>query len=329
MDWFVSKVKLWSIICSVFLLFSCQSSSSLTIIETESGIEEYKLIEELDIIKDKKENKDNFLLYIFSSSCMSCQSFDVVIKNYIKINEIVIYGVNISSENTLLKSQNEYVYFDTTPTLVLFEEGIVKHRFDENTNPEFFIDSENLSNSLKKFILPSNKISIPNKSILKSMIEDKREFLVYYYYDNCGDCAYFQKHYLLDKLKDNKIKIYFFSMFDYFSDLNLFYNFADEFSLSKKGNNLLGYKNGVVPTFQYYRDGSLYTNIIIYNDEFSYQYNNLGEVVSIKVISSYYDDNPFIDKTFLADNKTALNNYHEKTLDFYIEKFENVLKSLY
>lgn len=329
MDWSASKVKLWSLLCSVVLLSSCQSSSSLTLIETEAGIEEYKLIEELDFLKNKQENKDNFLLYIFSSGCMSCQVFDVVIKNYIKVNEVVIYGIDITNEKTLLKSQNDYVYFETTPTLVLFEEGIVKNRFDENINPEFFTNSENLSNSLKKYILLSNKINIPNESILKKMISDKKEFLVYYYYDNCGDCAYFQKYYLLDKLKDHNIKIYFFSMFDYFSDLSLFYNFADEFGLSKKGNELLGYKNGVVPTFQYYKEGTLYKNVIIYNDEFSYQYNDLGEVVSLKVISSYYDDNPFINKTFSSDNISALNKYHEETLNFYIEKFENVLKSLY
>lgn len=65
--------------------------------------------------------------------------------------------------------------------------------------------------------------------------------------------------------------------------------------------------------------------MIIYNDEFETKYKENNEIESIKIVNSYYKDNPFLNNVFLSKDKSAKEEYHELTLNYYIDKVKNII----
>ena len=61
-------------------------------------------------------------------------------------------------------------------------------------------------------------------------------------------------------------------------------------------------------------------------DEFEKTIDENNELISLKIISSYYKDNKFIGKSFIKSGiDTALNVYHKETLQYYIDKFVEII----
>ena len=316
----VSKI---GVVCfSLIVLSACNNKQNLIEISSEYLIKTYKCIDEVNTLKSKLNQKESFLLYIFSSNCLGCRIFEPVLNNYIKDNAAVIYAIDVSLVD--FPTDNILVNYEYTPTISLIRDGKEYRSFNESNNSELFINSDNLKNELDKFVVVSNKVKVNNQNDLNYLIKNK-DCLVYYHFPQCGDCLYFYEHFLKEELKKIKFKIYFFDMSYYFKKENqsIYLEFTKEMGLSREGSHF-GYKNGVVPTLQKYLNGMLSSNTIIFNDEFLYNYNENNEIDSLKLIDSYYIDNPFINQMFKANNKSVLEDYHEKTLTFYIEKFKNV-----
>ena len=76
-----------------------------------------------------------------------------------------------------------------------------------------------------------------------------------------------------------------------------------------------------------YNKGELISARVVFNDELKENLNELNEVESVTVISSYYEDNPYLNKTFYrTDIESARTIYKKETLKYYKDKFIELLE---
>ena len=89
----------------------------------EANLLSYEL-ETTDEYDSKVENKDSFLLFIYSPSCTGCKNVAPSISEYVDNNQVAIYTLdkaNISSKHSLYKAG-----VTTTPYFIIVFEGEIK-----------------------------------------------------------------------------------------------------------------------------------------------------------------------------------------------------------
>lgn len=108
-------IKYLCIICMILLLSGCRSK-----------ITTYEQID-YNTYTEKKSQKEDYILYLGSSSCSHCQNFKPVLESIIEEYQLQIFYVDIS---TLTEKEYAVLKNDTklqgTPTVVFVEEGVVK-----------------------------------------------------------------------------------------------------------------------------------------------------------------------------------------------------------
>lgn len=317
----------------LFLLSGCvmgnNSSSNLInddkiIIESNQYDKKYIELNK-DNLMSLISNEISFLLFIYSSSCISCDEFSPIINRYVAERHATIYGIDVDKESTDLV--NGIVSFKYTPTIMLYSKGNVYKRFDEDNNKLLFSGYNSFINEIDKYVQISKYRAIRDESELDKLILEEKNFYIYYSLFTCADCHYFRK-YFFDSYTESQEKIvYTFDMALYFKSSKEAYNaFTKKYELSLEGNSILGYKGGVVPTIHAYQDSKVSAARVIYNDVFETTYDEYGEVTSLKVISSYYDDNPFINRVFEKNEiESARDIYHKKTLDYFANKAKEII----
>ncbi|MBT2717481.1 thioredoxin family protein [Bacillus sp. ISL-57] len=107
-----STILLCSIAAMIFIIQDTRADKPLY---TNISIEDYK---------NKLENKDSFVMYVYSTSCPACQSFKPVLNEFIKENNSKVLALN-----TAVKENNDPTFFKEndlqhTPTLIIYKEGI-------------------------------------------------------------------------------------------------------------------------------------------------------------------------------------------------------------
>ena len=330
-----SNFKIVPLLLFPLMLFSCGNEikyEERILLQSQYNIDKPILIDDLNTLNNMIVNDETFLIYIYSHSCSACEIYTPLVENYVKLNQVVMYSVDVASENTLLRPENGLMNYMETPTLILYSEGNVIFRASPTYVPDPFISSNNMKTYIEQYAYISQFVSINSENDLSNLIAKNEEVLIYYYYEKCGDCTFFESNYL-DKYftRVNARRVYRYEMsynFDNREDSSspIYKNFTDKYGLSKDGNNKFGYNNGVVPTLQKYKKGVLVDARVIFNDEFELIYDTNNELDSLKIKSSYYLNNPNIGKIYkkTSDN-TALNVYHEQTLNYFIEKFNELL----
>lgn len=304
------------------------SSSNLAIddkVIIESNQYDTKFIElTRDNLRSLISNEISFLLFIYSSSCISCDEFSSIIKRYIIDKHATIYGIDVDKESVDLV--NSIVSFKYTPTIALFSNGEITKKFDEDNNKLLFSGYNAFINEIDKYVQISKYRLIRNEDELDKLVQEEKNFYIYYSLFTCADCHYFRKHFF-DEYTENQEKIiYTFDMAFYFKASKEVYNaFTKKYELSIEGNSILGYKGGVVPTIHAYNNSKVSAARVIYNDVCETSYDEYGEVMSLKVVSSYYDDNPFINRVFeKSEVESAREIYHATTLDFFVNKVKEI-----
>lgn len=332
MDLSVSK-KLLLVFLS-FLMYSCNDNKPLrdeNLIEykTEAFISTYIDVDNPQNIKNMIINGENVFLYIYSSSCSACKEYESLINNFISFNEAVVYSIDARNFPSL--GRDEIFSYMVTPTMCLYSKGKIVTKINPNLNNEAFSSSEGMKKYFEQFGFFSYRRKIKNENDLDKVI-NLDNALIYFSYDKCSDCSFFDYNYLNKYFALNCSKvIYNFEMSYYFdnrenSSSPIYKNFTDKYGLSYDGNNKFGYKNGVVPTLQKYIKGKLDSSIIIFNDEVTYFYDENQEIEKVKIISSYYQNYPYLNQEFYRDNNGAMNNYRTSTLSFFVDKFNNMVE---
>lgn len=103
--------------------------------------------EQIDYAKytEMKENDENYILYLGSSSCSHCQNFKPTLESIIEDYQLQVYYVDISTLNdkeyAVLKNDTK---LQGTPTVVFVENGVVQ------TSPKI-VGSVSYTTALEKF----------------------------------------------------------------------------------------------------------------------------------------------------------------------------------
>lgn len=311
------------------MLFSCGGHSSSMNVQNDLPIIESSAFNQtfIDIskgqLKGKIANEDTFLLFLYSSSCFSCEEFKPIINNYITYSHAIIYGIDIDKEN--LPGDNELAPYISTPSLFLFNRGEQSERYDSST--DIFNSLANFEHCLSNIVKLSRLYKVNNESELDALIATQDNIKVYFYLSTCNDCLAFSRLYFTDRIEKLNHVIYGFEVQEYFKGSDEMYrSFTKKYGLSLEGNSKFGYRGGVVPTIQCYSKAILTDARVIYNDVLDKEYNDLGELLSVEVKSSYYSDSPYINHVFNSSSeKTAKDVYQEETLEFFIKKVEEIL----
>ena len=206
MELFASKKFRSTVLVSLVLLCSCSNEHNFVLIESRYN----KTFVDInyDDLNKKINNKDNFLLYIYSSSCLSCADFKTLINNYISDNDVLVYGYNI-----LNKDIEDLVNYKYTPTLVLFENGNDKCHFDQENNEKMFVSSNNLKEELNKYLKLSNRCEVILENDLENIILSSKSAMnpfknhmnsSYFLFASCRACFAREFQYILN-LIDNEI----------------------------------------------------------------------------------------------------------------------------
>lgn len=126
-------IKYLCIACAILLISGC--GKKFTTYE-QIDYKEYT---------EKKESKDDYILYLGSADCSHCKNFTPVLESIIEEYQLQIFYVDIS---TLTEKEYAILKNDTklrgTPTVVFVEDGVVK------TSPKI-VGEVSYSTALAKF----------------------------------------------------------------------------------------------------------------------------------------------------------------------------------
>ena len=291
MDLSVSK-KLLFVFLS-FLMYSCNDNKPLrdeNLIEykTEAFISTYIDVDNPQNIKNMIINGENVFLYIYSSSCSACKEYESLINNFISFNEAVVYSIDARNFPSL--GRDEFFSYMVTPTMCLYSKGKIVTKINPNLNNEAFSSSEGMKKYFEQFGFFSYRRKIKNENDLDKVI-NLDNALIYFSYDKCSDCSFFDYNYLNKYFALNCSKV--------------IYNFEMSY---------------------YFDNRKLDSSIIIFNDEVTYFYDENQEIEKVKIISSYYQNYPYLNQEFYRDNNGAMNNYRTSTLSFFVDKFNNMVE---
>ena len=119
----------------------------LLFLVTGCGEKEYHEVT-IDDLTKMVEAKESFVLVIGSETCSACESFKptmerIITKYNIRINYINVYPLNEEEKAKLLS----YVYYNSTPTTVYFEDGKVTETHNRLTGA---VTYDKVVESLKK-----------------------------------------------------------------------------------------------------------------------------------------------------------------------------------
>lgn len=95
--------------------------ATIIVFFNKKDTEYYKEITYTELNK-KRENKDDFILYIHQTGCRACNNFSPTLKSVINANKVTVYALNLTN-----LSEEESQKFDIsiigTPTIIFFKDG--------------------------------------------------------------------------------------------------------------------------------------------------------------------------------------------------------------
>lgn len=233
-----------------------------------------------DTLYRKKEN-ENFFLATYGDETCGCWTYfsrvlDVIAKN----NHILSYKI---SNDQIDDRLNEFGIknSDDPAFYIIANKKIVRRQFYVD-NSSYFTDENVLLNLIKETIDLPYMYFISEEQIQSEVVN--KGGIIYYNRMTCPDCSYCTPHVLMpyfQKIKEPTVKIYVFDMDPIRNeDSEKYQQFKDDHFLSNKYSADFGYNTGYVPTFQYYKDGSLYDMAVYFNDK----------VENGTITTSYYDE---------------------------------------
>ena len=270
----------------------------------------------------KINNKEDFVLYLYSEYCGGCAIFSPILNKVIEEKHLIIYAIDNDQipDGHALDGR-------MTASLLIYDDGkILKEISQENDkDKEIFEGKDNLISFLNQYTNMPTMYYI-NKIQLDEKINNHEDFIVYYALGGCSDCKSIDKNFLREFLDNNpnsktfyivETKSEGFRLKDGIADSEQWIQFKADYGLSKT-NKEFGYGEGYVPTFHYYKDGEIKAMAVYFNDtKETVSVNNDG-TKTIKITDSYYSDNPY-----LLNEQTMLNTeYDEKLKDFFNAKIQ-------
>ncbi|MCA1060835.1 thioredoxin family protein [Rossellomorea aquimaris] len=107
---------------SIGIIFLIVDSSTLDKpMYTNINLEEYK---------NKLNNEENFLIYVYKTSCPVCQETKPLLNEVIEKEKVTILAMNSEEEGNLEKSFFEKQKLEKSPTIIFYNNGIEEDRIE-------------------------------------------------------------------------------------------------------------------------------------------------------------------------------------------------------
>ncbi len=129
------------------MLGACNGRGSVELVPNDS------LVSLIDIDSETLSNlisdQSDFIVLISSATCSSCAEFEPIILEYIAQNHLPIYRIEADEA---FPSDNAIVVYDYTPTLVLFDKGVIVSHVDPFTDEAIFMNAQGLADYLERYV---------------------------------------------------------------------------------------------------------------------------------------------------------------------------------
>ncbi|MCF0116692.1 MAG: hypothetical protein HUJ61_01425 [Bacilli bacterium] len=298
-------------------LAACNKTNNLIPIERKSGC-----VAPVNLTADQFDlmvSHQNSFIAITRDDCTCAYNFiDNILTPIIKENNSVIYLL-IEDEYKKSTSLNDIKI--SHPELLFFLNGnLVNHVSAYNKWQDRPSNITKVKKYMQKYAYFETPMITTTLTEIKKLKNNNETFFVYYKWNLCGDCNYFSVKFLNKwqcNTKNKDKKIYVIEVGDYGrsnKESEEWQQFVNDMQLSSSSNSTYGYLDGKVPALQYYKDGTLSGCAVIYNAVLDKETNT--------VTNEYYHN-------FIGNTYDGYADYQEKTLSFYKDKFEELLKELY
>ncbi|MBO4285865.1 MAG: hypothetical protein J5880_00850 [Bacilli bacterium] len=227
-----------------------------------------------------KKDTENFILATYGDTTCGCWVyFSRVLDHLAKYDHVLTYKMsNDQIDDRLnefgIKNSNDPAFY------IIANKKLVRRAFYTD-NSTLFTDENVLLDTIKETInLPY--IYLINEEQIKTEVVDKGG-IIYYMRSSCPDCTYCMPNVVMPHLKNwvSDNCVYAFDMDPIRkNEPDRYQTFKDDHYLSNKYNATYGYGDGVVPTFQVYKDGELIDAAVYGNDV----------ITDRKITTSFYDD---------------------------------------
>ena len=318
----MKKIKYF--IACIFMLFSfvsCNSNKDKFMLE--GNIEnETLLFLDGEELQEKIENKESFVLVIMLSSCSTCHQFkEEVLNPYIQETHATIYGVYSYDLDGEAKYPNK-PKFKTAPAILIYNQGENIKTLNYDHRDDMFSSVEGFKKFMSEYVIEPRLIEV-SEAALDLKINNKETFVLYIGWNKCGDCTLINDRVITPFLLEskNETKIYYLETDEYRSkrpleEPVLSENPTDE-ELEAKANwdawiafatkyNFISYRNGKVPSVQYYENGTMKEMVVYLNDKIE---NDI-------IVDSYYPE-------LIKQSKTTneLLGFHDKKIEEFLNKY--------
>lgn len=142
----MKKIGLFLMFFGILFLASCvRATVEIPYLDNTTDVVEISTRE----LAERMEEGIPFLLYISSVTCTSCLEFRPILDEYIRNTGLEVLKIEADDA---FPTDNEWIAYELTPTLVLFDgESIVFH-INMLDNPKPFSTVEQLTKQLNRYI---------------------------------------------------------------------------------------------------------------------------------------------------------------------------------
>ncbi|MGI6735569.1 MAG: hypothetical protein ACOX3C_05280 [Bacilli bacterium] len=315
----MKKRPLMFLLVGAFLLAGCdkpRDKEKVQIMYKYSQIEEVINLTELEELKNKITDKENFVLVSYADYTCSCWSVfrDHVLRNYVQTKKIPIYVIETELLDGDYRGLPIRKDLTNTPVIGIYEEGVYKFGIDYKTKSDIFIERDKF-NAWMGARIKDPLMTYITLDEVNNLISGNESFLLNWSYSICPDCVALDKKFMpnyIKSLKKAPKMPYYIIESKPLRDAGTWLDSKDIYGLSDKFNETSGYATGYVPTLQiikpdgngatYLENGNIspliFDMLVFQND----QLEKVGDIYKIK--DSYYDG--VRAKTYLGDYESEI-----------------------
>lgn len=265
------------------------------------------------------QNKETFILLVYNSLTCGCYiNFKIANKKYLFDNNIDIYTMDVTN----LENQELYGFSipksTEYPSIAIYKQGSLVKQTNYNSGNEIFTTNTAFIKFYTEYV-NNPKIYHISKTKLDSYLADKKEFVMLFKSETCGDCTNLYLN-VIDSFvneKYNSIVNDFIYVIDKNYDFEGFVwqDIKDKYGLSSKINTNLGYSTGFVPTMQYISNGEIKAMDVYLNEAFE----------NGKVSRSYFTENMIELQSYLENNKSFVIEGKTATTENDVMEIHNII----
>lgn len=233
--------------------------------------------------------KDTFFVATHQGfSCTCWTGFQFLVQEYTKNTSVPIYGfdTDLLPDTSLGIDKVSSGYVE----LYVVIEGEIVKKYSKTAKIDYdmFEKVDKFTETVEKYI---NKYPISNYAyasyeyVCDLFKDSNNEFVLLTVRSGCGDCNYSMPNVITPWMQENgsKIPVYVCDIEKY-RGTDIYDVVKGKLNLTSESSQQFGYGDGVVPTYQYYKNGTLMDVGVYANDNFELN----GDKIQAK---SYFDGN--------------------------------------